>query len=123
MLAGVVLAALVAVTAPAAAAHAAGTPTGNDVSYPQCGKALPSGQAFGVVAVNAGVANTTNPCLSAEIIWAQASSGATSQPRVSLYANTANPGNHGVTDWPATNNNPLGGKPVSDPYGLSLIHI
>jgi hypothetical protein len=52
MTAGVVLAALVMVTAPAAAAHAASTPTGNDVSYPQCGQALPSGQAFGVVAVN-----------------------------------------------------------------------
>src|ERR1700732_588145 len=104
-LAGVVLAALVTVTGPAAAAHAAGSPTGNDVSYPQCGQALPSGQAFGVGAVNAGVANTPTPSLPAEIIWPQASSGATSQPRVSLYANTANPGNHGVTDWPATNNN------------------
>jgi hypothetical protein len=85
--AGMVLAALMMVTAPAAAAYAASTPTGNDVSYPQCGQALPSGQAFGIVAVNEGVANTTNPC------------------------------NHGVTDWPATNNNPLGGKLVSDPYG------
>src|SRR5580700_428004 len=117
MTAGVVLAASMMVTASAAAAHAAGTPTGNDVSYPQCGQALPSGQAFGVVAVNAGVANTTNPCLAAEITWAQASSGVAGQPRVSLYVNTANPGNHGVTDWPATNNNPLGGKLVSDPYG------
>ena len=115
MTAAVVLAASMLV--PAAAAYAASTPTGNDVSYPQCGQALPSGQAFGIVAVNAGVANTTNPCLTAEITWAQASAGATSQPRVSLYVNTANPGNHGVTDWPATNNNPLGGKLVSDPYG------
>src|SRR5580692_3047870 len=82
MTAAVVLAALVMVTAPTGAAYAASTPTGNDVSYPQCGQALPSGQA-----------------------------------RVSLYVNTANPGNHGVTDWPATNNNPLGGKLVSDPYG------
>jgi hypothetical protein len=115
--AGMVLAALMMVTAPAAAAYAASTPTGNDVSYPQCGQALPSGQAFGIVAVNEGVANTTNPCLATEITWAQASSDATSQPRVSLYVNTADPGNHGVTDWPATNNNPLGGKLVSDPYG------
>jgi hypothetical protein len=101
MTAAVVLAASMLV--PAAAAHAARTPTGNDVSYPQCGQALPSGQAFGIVAVNEGVANTTNPCLTTEITWAQASADATSQPRVSLYVNTANPGNHGVTDWPATN--------------------
>src|SRR5260370_4678895 len=114
MIAGTVLAALVMV--PAAAAPAASTPTGNDVSYPQCGQVLPSGQAFGIVAVNAGVANTTNSCLATEITWAQASSGATSQPRVSLYVNTANPRNHGGTDWPATNNNPLGGKLVRDPY-------
>src|SRR5260370_14908884 len=102
MIAGTVLAALVMV--PAAAASAASTPTGNDVSYPQCGQALPPGQAFGIVAVNAGVANTTNSCLATEITWAQASSGTTSQPRVSLYVNTANPGNHRVTDWPAPNN-------------------
>src|ERR1700732_2599095 len=100
MTAGVVLAALLLVIAPAAAAYAAGTATGHCVSYPQCGQALPPGQGFGVVAVNEGVANTTNPCLATEIIWAQASSGVTSQPRVSLYVNTANPGNHGVTDWP-----------------------
>src|SRR5579859_5195129 len=103
-----VFAALLMVTGPAAAAHAASTPTGNDVSYPQCSQALPSGQAFGIVAVNEGLANTTNPCLATEIIWAQASSGGTGQPRVSLYVNTGNPGNHGVTDWPATNNNPIG---------------
>src|ERR1700677_5413061 len=101
MTAAVVLAASMMV--PAAAAYAASTPTGNDVSYPQCGQALPSGQAFGIVAVNEGVANTTNPCLTTEITWAQASSGTTSQPRVSLYVNPATPGNHGGPDWPAPN--------------------
>ncbi len=101
----------------AVAARAAGTPTGNDVSYPQCTITLPAGQAFGIVAVNAGVANTTNSCLAAEIAWAQGSSGATSQPRVALYVNTANPGPRGVTDWPATNYNPIGGQQVADPYG------
>jgi hypothetical protein len=62
----VVLAALVTANASAWAAHAAqtgSTPTGNDVSYPQCGHTLPSGQAFGIVAVNEGVANTTNRSL------------------------------------------------------------
>ena len=39
------------VATPAAAAYAAqqaSVPAGNDVSYPQCGKMFPSGQAFGV---------------------------------------------------------------------------
>jgi hypothetical protein len=98
------LASLVIVNVSAAAAYAAqnsSTPAGNDVSYPQCGKTLPSGQAFGLVGVNDGLANTTNPCLATEIVWAQTSSGTTSQPKASLYANTANPGNLGVADWPA----------------------
>src|ERR1700691_646115 len=107
MTAAVVLAASMLV--PAAAAYAASTPTGNDVSHPQCGQALPSGQAFGIVGVNEGVANTTSPCMTAKTAGPQVSSVTTSQPRVSLYVTTANPGNHGVTVWPATNNNPLGG--------------
>jgi hypothetical protein len=112
------LASLAIVNASAAAAYAAqasSTPTGNDVSYPQCGKKLPSGQAFGIVGVNDGLANTTNPCLAKEIAWAQASSGATSQPPVSLYVNTANPGNL-VADWPKNNTDPSGNT-VTDPYG------
>jgi hypothetical protein len=114
-----VLAPLILVGTSAALAHAqtGSTSTGNDVSYPQCGAALPSGQAFGIVAANEGVANTTNPCLATEIAWAQASSGTTNQPRVALYVNTANPGNHGVTDWPVTNYNPIGGNAIADPYG------
>lgn len=103
--------------APTYAAHAATTPTGKDVSYPQCGKTLPSGQAFGIVAVNDGTANTTNPCLATELRWAQRSTGTTSQPKVSLYVNTANPGNLGVADWPATNVDPVDGAVISDPYG------
>lgn len=103
--------------AAAYAVQAGRTPTGNDVSYPQCGKTLPVGQAFGIVAVNEGLANTTNPCLATEITWAQASSGGTSQPRIALYVNTGNPGNHGITDWPTDNNDPFTGTPVADPYG------
>lgn len=107
------------VGAPATAAYArqGGTPTGRDVSYPQCGPALPSGRAFGIVAVNKGLPNNTNPCLSAEISWAEVSSGGIRQPKTSLYVNTANPGNHGISDWPATNNDPIFGKDVKDPYG------
>jgi hypothetical protein len=100
----------------------AGQLTGNDVSYPQCGQALPSGQAFGIVAVNEGLPNNTNPCLADEISWAQLSSGASNsgaskQPKASLYVNTADPGNHGITDWPVNNTDPLYGYQVWDPYG------
>lgn len=108
------------VSASATSAYAAqtsSTPTGNDVSYPQCGKALPLGQAFGIVGVNDGLANNTSPCLTAEMNWARSSSGATSQAKVSLYVNTANPGNLGVADWPADNTDPVTGNRVSSPYG------
>jgi hypothetical protein len=98
----VVLASLAIVLTPAVAAYGQGAaiPAGNDVSYPQCGITLPMGQAFGIVAVNDGLANTTNPCLAAEIAWAQTSTGA-----------------QGVTDWPQTNYDPFNGHPVADPYG------
>ncbi len=115
-----VFASLVIVNTFAAAAYAAqqgSTPKGNDVSYPQCGKRLPSGHAFGIVAVNDGLANTANPCLATEIMWAHASSGTTRQPKVSLYVNTADPGHRRVADWPADNDDPVTGHHVSDPYG------
>ncbi len=97
--------------------RAGSPPAGNDVSYPQCSQTLPSGQAFGIVAVNDGLANNTNPCLAAELSWAQASTGAAGQPRVSLYVNTADPGPSGLTDWPTNNDDPVYGNPVADPYG------
>lgn len=93
------------------------TPTGNDVSYPQCGKPLPKGQAFGIVGVNGGMANNTNGCLAAQWSWAQSSSGAAGQPPAQLYVNTGNPGDYmvqnpgTVTDWPSTSD------PTVDPYG------
>ena len=110
-----VLATLMLVSVPMVAY--AGGSTGYDVSYPQCTGALPSGQAFGIVAVNAGLANNTNPCLDNEIGWATDSAGGTRQPRVSLYVNTADPGNHGIADWPVNNLDPISDRRVSDPYG------
>ena len=100
-----------------------GTPTtvaGNDVSYPQCGTTLPSTPAFGIVGVNGGLANDLNPCLGpsssypsyvqSELYWARTrSTGASTQPTVSLYVNTADPGNfYGQTpiaDWPTSGTN------------------
>lgn len=89
-------------------------PLGNDVSWPQCDKALPKDQAFGIVGVNNGLANTTNPCLAEQLVWAEGSSGVTVQPKVALYVNTANPG-HAGSWWPTSND--YGGKTVDNPYG------
>ena len=87
---------------------------GNDISWPQCSKSLPKGQAFGVVGVNDGLANTTNPCFATELAWAQKSAGGTGQDKVALYVNTANPGLTGSW-WPSSN--AYGGATVSSTYG------
>lgn len=57
-----------------------------DVSYTQCGGALPSGGNLGVVGVNDGLPWSSNPCLGSEYLWAaQRPQGA------QFYMNTANP--------------------------------
>ncbi len=112
--------ALVIGATPALTAYAASskaTPSGDDVSYPQCHRTLPAHPAFGIVGVNEGRANTTNPCLPDEIAWAQSSSGVTRQPKVSFYVNTANPGHLKVADWPVNNRDPITDALVKDPYG------
>lgn len=86
---------------------------GADVSYPECGGALPLGQAFGVVGVNGGRANTLNPCLAGELSWAAyKSSGDSVEPKVSVYLNTGDPGNsylgEAVADWPNSGITPFG---------------
>lgn len=102
-----------ATAATAAAAHGKGSggsgASGYDISYPQCGQSLPSGQRFGVVGVNGGLANDANSCLSSELAWAAGSPGLTSppQPAASLYINTADPG-PGVADWPTSGSSPYG---------------
>jgi hypothetical protein len=89
---------------------------GNDVSWPQCTKALPSAPAFGIVGVNNGLANTTNPCLAEQLRWANAITvNPTGQPNVALYVNTANPGLAGSW-WPAGNDYPEG-HALTNPYG------
>lgn len=97
--------------------------TGNDISFPQCGAAFPARPAFGIVGVNFGLPNDLNPCLGppsshstyreAELYWAVAdSTGAASQPKASLYVNTADPGNldngKPVADWPNAGATPYG---------------
>ncbi len=89
-------------------------------------RAFPSGQAFGIVDVNGGLANTLNPCLgtykggalaTSELAWAWRSTGASAPgvlPRAALYVNTADPG-PGVADWPTSNIDP-NGNATGEPY-------
>jgi len=111
--AAVLGAALIGVLAPAPAfaaqsgkpggATSSGTPvsTGADISWAQCGRTYPAGQAFGILDVNGGTAGSFNPCLPAEIAWATSTSGSTKQPRMSFYVNTANPYAEGAW-WPTS---------------------
>jgi hypothetical protein len=87
---------------------------GNDISWPQCNRTLPTGQAFGIVGVNDGLANNTNPCFATQLNWALASKGGTGQPLAALYVNTANPGLQGSW-WPTSND--YGGSTVASQYG------
>lgn len=85
--------------------------TGYDVSWPQCGSTLPTSTAFGIVGVNDGLANNTNPCLADELTWAaNTSNGSAGTPEVQLYVNTADPGNmyNGtpIADWPTSGSAP-----------------
>lgn len=91
---------------------------GYDVSYPQCGKKLPTGQYFGIVGVNGGTAATTNPCLAQQLLWANGSKAGSTQPKVQLYVNTANPGEviSQITTWPTSNVDKTG-VTTQNPYG------
>jgi hypothetical protein len=91
---------------PAQAALSDGPLLGVDVSYPQCGGPLPTGQAFAIVGVNGGTAATTNPCLATLLEWAQQSTGGTVHDDVQLYVNTGNPA--GGDRWPQAGSNRYG---------------
>jgi len=95
-----------------------GSGIGADISWPQCGSAStwPTATAFGIVGVNGGLANNTNPCLSQQLVWAGGSAGGTSQPTLQLYVKTANPGAQ-ASVWPKSNTVPNGGPTVKNPYG------
>lgn len=90
------------------------TSLGMDVSWPQCGKKLPTDQAFGAVGINGGLATTTNPCLKDQLVWASNSIGGTSQDKIQLYVNTANPGGLNTESWPNAGTNPYGTCEGSD---------
>ena len=88
------------------------SPTGYDVSYPQCGGPLPSNILFGIVGVNDGIVYSANPCLGAgssasELQWAG--------QNAILYANTGNPGPSLSHHWPNGQTSPKQCNTTSSP--------
>lgn len=111
VLVGAVVVALVPGVANAAPDVARGADLGHDVSYPQCKADFPTGQDFGIVGVNGGLATTANPCLAEQLRWAAASTGdVEGQPALQLYVNTANPGQvrEQISTWPSRGDSPYG---------------
>ncbi|MCW2702113.1 MAG: hypothetical protein JWQ37_108 [Blastococcus sp.] len=101
------LAAIVLMPGAVGAAFAApstSSPQGVDVSYPQCGRPLPTGHAFAIIGVNGGRPTTTNPCLATELAWAAEASGGTVHDDIQLYVNTGNPGGQSAV-WPQSGRN------------------
>jgi hypothetical protein len=90
--------------APEGAATAVKTPTGYDISYPQCGSSYPRNIAFGIVGVTRGIVFSANPCLGAggtgasQLAWAGHKAG--------LYMNTGNPGPKLSSRWPIGQTSP-----------------
>ena len=89
-------------TAPAAGAEVELTARtiGYDVSYPQCGRALPADADFALIGVDGGRPFDPNPCLSEQLAW-----GLTSG-RPAYYLNTANPGPRLSDYWPLGQHTP-----------------
>jgi hypothetical protein len=122
-------------TQSAAKPRGSASTNGNDVSYPQCGKTLPSGQAFGIVGLNGGLANDLNPCFGpsstypatrTELYWAVATStgAVAAQPKASLYLNTADPGDFyngsPIADWPTSGSTPYGSCTTTTVSGYTV---
>ncbi|WP_457947123.1 hypothetical protein ACTAQI_15940 [Pseudarthrobacter sp. alpha12b] len=89
---------------------------GNDISWPQCGGDLPVPPAFAIVGVNGGRPDTVNPCLDAQLAWADQSGEGTAGIPAAVYVNTAATGPVESLWWPV--NNTYHGTEVSNPYGL-----
>ena len=105
------LAVIVIVVVVIVATRGSSPTTGYDASYPQCSGSYPANPLFGIVGVNGGLANKANPCIGGELHWARDSPGEKrpTQPPLSLYIDTANPGAHHVADWPSGGTTPAHG--------------
>lgn len=97
----VLLAATLGRVSAASEAYSPGT-VGHDISWPQCGLALPSqAGAFTVVGVTGGRALTLNPCFQQQVDWTRASGSP-----LSYYVNTKFPAGttaHEALSGPAGN--------------------
>ena len=82
-----VLALATAITAAGLTAAHATSGFGYDISYPQCGKTLPSSAAFAVVGVNGGSPFKANPCLGEQFRWVRRV-----KADYAFYVNSSNPG-------------------------------
>ncbi|MFN2607301.1 MAG: hypothetical protein ABR511_05320 [Acidimicrobiales bacterium] len=88
------VAVVAAMTLPVLAAGAVGG-TGYDVSWPQCGAALPADGGVAVLGVSGGRPYEDNPCLASEYGWASSAGR-----ELAFYMNTANPGPAGTSvNW------------------------
>lgn len=68
---------------------------GHDISWPQCGRPVPTPGAFGIVGVTGGRPYTRNPCLAEQFAWAESTPGG-----AGFYMNTSNPGIDSLSvDW------------------------
>lgn len=87
---------------------------GYDVSWPQCGRVLPSDGAFRIVGVNNGLAFSDNPCFEEQLSWAQGTGA-------QLYINTGNPGPELSRFWPLGQKSPrICKKSDSDSLGCAF---
>ena len=75
-----------------------------DISFPQCGEALPSSPGFGIMGVNNGHPFSANPCLARQLAWAQGAVNA----NPGFYANADNPGPAFTSNWPMNQRSPKG---------------
>lgn len=91
------------VALPGAAGASNPVVVARDLSYPQCGAALPRAGAstMGVLGTNGGMSFTDNPCLVTELAWAKRLPGAPA-----FYANTGNPGPGRGEHWPIGQTSP-----------------
>jgi hypothetical protein len=98
----VAVAAVAFVVAPANGAAAA-SGTGYDISYPQCGKTLPTSASFVVVGVNGGIPFKDNPCLGEQFRWVKKV-----KADYAFYVNSSNPGTANER-WGKPGYHPCGG--------------
>jgi hypothetical protein len=93
------------------------SPTGYDISYPQCGGAFPSNVSFAIVGVNKGIVYSANPCLgngdgASELAWAESH-----EATPILYANTGDPGPTLSSHWPNDQTSPQYCDPLQPDSG------